>query len=238
MSCETYMNKKNKQSKLQKWHWKIRLLKNRYSGNNTYYNVPVIKRYVMYLTLLPGNNNNTLILLSILPWSLSHFVIMKFLGCEINTLNKLRLILSILTLLTLAVIIYNVERIANKLSLPDDVLPSEIAIHVIMFMVTCLTIVVNLLLYQGALDLASIDLYFWPDPKYCKIWWLVVYIPIALVYLYGAVTCLYWSTKDEKSENIFIKRKDNFVAWGFLYLIADCIVIASIYFVNTLYSKF
>merc|ERR1719458_2332069 len=89
---------------------------------------------------------------------------MKFLGCEINTLNKLRLILSILTLLTLAVIVYNVERIASKLSLPDDVLPSEIAIHVIMFMVTCLTIVVNLLLYQGALDLASIDLYFWPDP--------------------------------------------------------------------------
>ena len=65
MSCETYMNKKNKQSKLQKWHWKIRLLKNRYSGNNTYNNVPVTKHYVMYLTPLSSNSNNTLFLLSI-----------------------------------------------------------------------------------------------------------------------------------------------------------------------------
>ena len=163
---------------------------------------------------------------------------MKALGVLINTLNKLRAILITLSLLSLAVTIYNIIQIVKKESTIEDVQPSDIAIHVIMFMVTCLTFLVNLLLYQGALDLSSINLYFWPDPKYCKIWWMMVYVPISCVYFYGAATCFYLKLKNLNHGNVFIGVEDNFIAWGFIYLASDVLVIVCIYFVNKLYSKF
>ena len=165
---------------------------------------------------------------------------MKVLGIEINTMNKLRVILIILALLSISVMIYNIERLVTKEATNTDVKPSEVAIYVIMLMVVCLTFLVNLLLYQGALDLNAIDLYFWPDPKYCKIFWLLTYIPIAAVYFYGTANCFYLSfAKNCKDcESVFADRNDNFILWGFIYLFGDAIVVASIYFVTKLYSKF
>ena len=166
---------------------------------------------------------------------------MKVLGIEINTMNKLRAILIILSLLSVAVMVYNIERLVTKEATDDNVKPSEVAIYVIMLMVVCLTFLVNLLLYQGALDLNAIDLYFWPDPKYCKLFWLLTYIPIAGVYLYGTANCFYLAAvknPEDHGGSVFVDRTDNFIAWGFIYLLGDSIVIACIYFVIKLYSKF
>ena len=163
---------------------------------------------------------------------------MKVLGIEINTMNKLRVILIILSLLSVAVMVYNIERLVNKEATNNDVKPSEVAIYVIMLMVVCLTFLVNLLLYQGALDLNAIDLYFWPDPKYCKIFWLVTYIPIAAAYFYGTANCFYLAAAKNCGECTSIFADRNFIAWGFIYLFGDAIVIACIYFVIKLYSKF
>ena len=161
---------------------------------------------------------------------------MKVLGIEINAINKLRVVLIILMLLSLSVIGYNIERIVNK-EVNSENEQSEIAIHVIMIMGSVLTCFVNLLLYQGALDLNSIDLYWWPDPKVCKNFWLVVYVSIAAIYLYASATCFYLAIKGYKNGNIFINADDNYVAWGFIYLFGDSVVSASIYFVIKLYSK-
>ena len=114
---------------------------------------------------------------------------------------------------------------------------NENAIHVIMFMVTSLTFLANLLLCQGALDLSSIDLYFWPDPKYCKICWLLVYVTLLVVYIYGMASCFYLAGKGSKHGNIFVNENDNFIAWGFIYLAGDILVILSIYLVFKWYSK-
>ena len=162
---------------------------------------------------------------------------MKVWGIEINAINKLRVVLTILMLLSLAVMAYNIERIVTKESKLASVEKTDVAIHVIMLIVSVMTIFVNLLLYQGALDLNSIDLYWWPDPKYCKNFWFAVYIPIAAVYLYGSANCFYLAAKGKKNGNIFVNADDNFVAWGFIYLIGDSIVTASMYFVNKYYSK-
>jgi hypothetical protein len=161
---------------------------------------------------------------------------MKVLGIAINAINKLRVVLIILMLLSFSVMAYNIERIVNKESNSESQ-QSEIALHVIMIMGSVLTCFVNLLLYQGALDLNSIDLYWWPDPKVCKSFWLVIYVSIAAIYIYAAATCFYFAIKGNENGNIFVNPEDNFLAWGFIYLFGDSIVAASIYFVIKLYSK-
>ena len=157
-------------------------------------------------------------------------------NCTITTLSKVKAVAIALSLLSLSVMVYNIERIINKPKIEDEKAP-ENAIHVIMIMVASLTFLANLLLCQGALDLSSIDLYFWPDPKYCKMSWLLVYVTLLLVYLYGMASCFYLASKGSKHGNVFVNEKDNFIAWGFIYLAGDSIVILSIYFVHKWYSK-
>ena len=157
-----------------------------------------------------------------------------------TTLFKVKAVAIILSLLSLSVMFYKIERIINKEPKLEDEISNEEqenVMHVIMIMVTLLTISVNLLLYQGALDVDRIDLYFWPDPKYCIYTWLVVYGTLLLVYLYGMASCFWLASKGEKNGNIFVNENDNFIAWGFIYLAGDIIVILSIYFVRKWYSK-
>ena len=159
-------------------------------------------------------------------------------NCAITTLSKVKAVAIILSILSLSVMIYNIERIINNEPKIEDGTEDETnAIHVIMIMATALTFLANLLLCQGALDLSSIDLYFWPDPKFCKLGWLIVYGTLLLVYLYGMANCFYLAIKASEQGSVFVQKDDNFIAWGFIYLAGDILVILCIYFVLKWYSK-
>ena len=156
----------------------------------------------------------------------------------ITALNKVTAVAIFHSLLSLSVMMYNIERIITKETKIEDKESNkkhEIAIHIIMIMVTSLTLLVNLLLCQGAMDLASINLYFWPDPHCCKMSWLLVYVTILPVYVYGMASCFYLACIGSEHGNVF--AEENFIARGFIYLAADIIVILSIYYVLKWYSK-
>ena len=161
--------------------------------------------------------------------------------CTKSDLNKIIYNAALLSVISLTVMIYNVDKITNF----DIQNESELvhgfndstAIHGVMIFLTNLTFCVNLLLCQGALDLASIELYFWPNPEIIKIWWILVYVPLLFVYSYGMASCFYLGITGEKSGNLFVNENDNRIAWGFIYLFGDIILTISIYFVPKWYSK-
>ena len=110
-------------------------------------------------------------------------------------------------------------------------------INAVTIFVASLTFFINLLLCQGALDLASLELYFWPDPEIIKIWWIVVYIPLLFVYIYGMLICFYLAISEIQEGTMFVNEDDNHIKWGFIYLFGDIIMALSIYFIPQWYSK-
>ena len=160
--------------------------------------------------------------------------------CTISVLRKVQAVVVTLSLLSLSVMVYNIVKLIGneKENEEKEILGSrDNVIYVIMIMATTLTLLVNLLLYQGALDMTSIELYFWPDPKYCLGSWLFVYASILIAYLCGMASCVYFAIRGEKEGNIFIGIGDNYIAWGFIYLAGDMVVLSCLYFVMTLYGQ-
>ena len=184
---------------------------------------------------------------------LQNLIIMN---CLSSNLNKILAAATVLSLLSLSVIIYNVDRIlssdnversTDKLT-EDKTITDGIAvdsetneniymINAVTIFVASLTFFINLLLCQGALDLASLELYFWPDPEIIKIWWIVVYIPLLFVYIYGMLICFYLAISEIQEGTMFVNEDDNHIKWGFIYLFGDIIMALSIYFVPQWYSK-
>ena len=120
----------------------------------------------------------------------------------------------------------------------DETETSRNIINGIAILVSVLSLVVNMLLYQGALDIAYIDLYFWPDPKLCLMSWIVVWSAILAVSTYGMASCFYTAAHDSaKAENIFLGHYGNSLAWGFVYMAGDVVVIVCLYLVMTLYGE-
>ena len=158
-------------------------------------------------------------------------------NCTTSALSKVLTVATILSLLSLSVMVYNVDRIINKRK--EDAANKDndrIAIHGLMVLISSLTFFVNLLLCQGALDLASIELYFWPSPEVIRIWWILVYIPLLVVYTYGMASCFVLEITEAENGNLFVSENDNRIAWGFVYLSGDVIMTISIYFVPKWYS--
>ena len=177
-------------------------------------------------------------------------------NCLSSNLNKILAAATVLSLLSLSVIIYNVDRILSSDNVErskdklteDKTITDGIAvdsetneniymINAVTIFVASLTFFINLLLCQGALDLASLELYFWPDPEIIKIWWIVVYIPLLFVYIYGMLICFYLSISEIQEGTMFVNEEDNHIKWGFIYLFGDIIMALSIYFVPQWYSK-
>ena len=181
---------------------------------------------------------------------------LTIMNCLSSNLNKILAAATVLSLLSLSVIIYNVDRIlssdnversTDKLT-EDKTITDGIAvdsetneniymINAVTIFVASLTFFINLLLCQGALDLASLELYFWPDPEIIKIWWIVVYIPLLFVYIYGMLICFYLAISEIQEGTMFVNEDDNHIKWGFIYLFGDIIMALSIYFVPQWYSK-
>lgn len=177
-------------------------------------------------------------------------------NCLSSNLNKILATASILSLLSLSVIIYNVDRILtgdNIKTVVEDYAENKTmedgnaedigansnphVIHIVTIFVASLTFFINLLLCQGALDLASLELYFWPNPEIIKVWWIVVYIPLLFVHIVGMLNCFYLSISTIQEGTLFVKENDNHIKWGFIYLFGDIIIALSIYFVPQWYSK-
>ena len=185
-------------------------------------------------------------------------------NCLSSNLNKILAAAALLSLLSLSVIVYNVDRILseknstkttsselsenvgtndNNKTITDGFGEDKKAndnaymINAATIFVASLTFFINLLLCQGALDLASLELYFWPDPEIIKIWWIVVYIPLLFVYSYGMLSCFYLSISNSPEGTLFVNENDNHITWGFIYLFGDIIMAFSIYFVPQWYSK-
>ena len=177
-------------------------------------------------------------------------------NCLSSNLNKILAAATVLSLLSLSVIIYNVDRIlsgdnverstdkftedktiTDGIAVDSDTNENIYMINAVTIFVASLTFFINLLLCQGALDLASLELYFWPDPEIIKIWWIVVYIPLLFVYIYGMLICFYLSISDIQEGTMFVNYDDNHIKWGFIYLFGDIIMALSIYFVPQWYSK-
>ena len=177
-------------------------------------------------------------------------------NCLSSNLNKILATATILSLLSLSVIIYNVDRIltgdniktivedyAENKTIEDgnaediEVNDNAHVVHVVTIFVASLTVFINLLLCQGALDLASLELYFLPNPEIIKVWWIVVYIPLLFVYIVGMLNCFYQSISTIQEGTLFVKENDNHIKWGFIYLFGDTIIALSIYFVPQWYSK-
>ena len=163
-------------------------------------------------------------------------------NCNTSALSKILTVATILSMLSLSVMVYNVDRIINNENTKEEDVTNRdtndsIAIHGLMVFISSLTFFVNLLLCQGALDLASIELYFWPNPEVIRIWWILVYVPLLLVYTYGMASCFFLEITDAENGNLFVSEKDNRIAWGFVYLSGDVIMLISIYFVPKWYSK-
>ena len=157
-----------------------------------------------------------------------------------SALSKILIVATILSLLSLSVMVYNVDRIINNENKTKEDAATKaddrIAIHGLMIFISSLTFFVNLLLCQGALDLASIELYFWPNPDIIRIWWILVYVPLLVVYTYGMASCFFLEITESEDGNLFVSEKDNRIAWGFVYLSGDVIMTASIYFIPKWYS--
>ena len=181
---------------------------------------------------------------------------LTIMNCLSSNLNKILAAATVLSLLSLSVIIYNVDRIlscdnverSTEEFTEDKTITDGIAvdsetneniymINAVTIFVASLTFFINLLLCQGALDLASLELYFWPDPEIIKIWWIVVYIPLLFVYIYGMLICFYLAISDIQEGTMFVNYDDNHIKWGFIYLFGDIIMALSIYFVPQWYSK-
>ena len=181
---------------------------------------------------------------------------LTIMNCLSSNLNKILAAATVLSLLSLSVIIYNVDRILSGDNVErstdeftkDKTITDGIAvdsetneniymINAVTIFVASLTFFINLLLCQGALDLASLELYFWPDPEIIKIWWIVVYIPLLFVYIYGMLICFYLAISDIQEGTMFVNEDDNHIKWGFIYLFGDIIMALSIYFVPQWYSK-
>ena len=158
-----------------------------------------------------------------------------------SDLSKVIASIGFLSILSLMVMIYNIVLIINKDDKTKENVEERdqdgISIHAVVIFITSLIIFVNLLMCQGALDLASIDLYFWPDPAVIKVWWILVYVPLSIAYFCGTVSCFYSAITGLKDENLFISENDNEIAWGMIYLTGDIIFILSIYFVPNWYSR-
>ena len=160
--------------------------------------------------------------------------------CTISVLRKVQAVVVTLSLLSLSVMVYNIIKLIDNEDENKEKANNwtrNNMVYVIMIMATTLTLLVNLLLYQGALDMTSIDLYYWPDPKHCLGSWLLVYGSILVVYLCGMASCFYLAIRGAKEGNIFIEVGDNYVAWGFIYLAGDGVVLLCLYFVMTLYGQ-
>ena len=181
---------------------------------------------------------------------------LTIMNCLSSNLNKILAAATVLSLLSLSVIIYNVDRILSSDNVErskdklteDKTITDGIAvdsetneniymINAVTIFVASLTFFINLLLCQGALDLASLELYFWPDPEIIKIWWIVVYIPLLFVYIYGMLICFYLAISEKQEATMFVNEDDNHIKWGFIYLFGDIIIALSIYFVPQWYSK-
>ena len=161
-------------------------------------------------------------------------------NCTTSALSKVLTVATILSLLSLSVMVYNVDRIINNENKRKEDEANKandrMAIHGLMVLISSLTFFVNLLLCQGALDLASIELYFWPSPEAIRIWWIIVYIPLLVVYTYGMASCFFLEITESTNGNLFVGENDNRIAWGFVYLSGDVIMTISIYFVPKWYS--
>ena len=181
---------------------------------------------------------------------------LTIMNCLSSNLNKILAAATVLSLLSLSVIIYNVDRIlscdnversteeftddktiTNGIAVDSETNENIYMINAVTIFVASLTFFINLLLCQGALDLASLELYFWPDPEIIKIWWIVVYIPLLFVYIYGMLICFYLAISDIQEGTMFVNYDDNHIKWGFIYLFGDIIMALSIYFVPQWYSK-
>ena len=165
---------------------------------------------------------------------------MRNMKCATSALRKILALATILSVLSLSVMVYNVERIINNQKESKEEIGNEdndkIALHGLMIFISSLTFFVNLLLCQGALDLASIELYFWPNPEIIRVWWIIVYIPLVLVYTYGMSSCFFLAFTESKSGNTFVNEMDNKMVWGFVYLGGDIIMMISLYFIPKWYS--
>ena len=59
-----------------------------------------------------------------------------------------------------------------------------------------LALLSNLLMYQAFLDISSSKLYYWPDPKYCFLWWILVH-SASLIIFFLNMTFRFWSLVQE-----------------------------------------
>ena len=61
-----------------------------------------------------------------------------------------------------------------------------------MYIITpCLTLLTNLLLFQAVIDLQHQSLYYWPKPKPCLLWWMLVHSIVILLLLNEIMCCFY-----------------------------------------------
>ena len=62
----------------------------------------------------------------------------------------------------------------------------------IMYIITpCLTLLTNLLLFQAVIDLQHQSLYYWPKPKVCLLWWMLIHSIVVLLLLNEIMCCFY-----------------------------------------------
>ena len=61
-------------------------------------------------------------------------------------------------------------------------------VHIIAILLVLIT---NLLLYQAILDISCKSLYYWPNPKYCLLSWLIVHCIVMLLLFSNMVSCFH-----------------------------------------------
>ena len=102
--------------------------------------------------------------------------------------NKAKCASLILSFVSIAMILYYTIQLKLTTSYNVD----KHSLNEFMYIITpCLTLLTNLLLFQAVIDLQHQSLYYWPKPKVCLLFWMLVHSIVILLLLNEIMCCFY-----------------------------------------------
>ena len=74
-----------------------------------------------------------------------------------------------------------------------------------------LALLSNLLMYQALLDISSSKLYYWPDPRYCFLYWILVHSVSLIIFFLNMIFRFWFLVQEELTKSNSSVRNSNTV---------------------------
>ena len=108
-------------------------------------------------------------------------------NCSFALINRAKGLSVILSLVSLSMLLYYLIQ-QELTTIKNREYDLTYFVHLI---VPSIALLVNLLLYQAIIDIYHQSLYYWPKPKVCLLWWILIHSIIFLLLLEELIRCIY-----------------------------------------------